>query len=317
MYRVLYLIILLILTDCLSERHIIKSVRKGITTKVTSKLYSVPTIEDGVLKERDLSSKDIKNIEVLLSEYIFYLRKGYEKKLPYVKVLVSNNEGLNAVVDCDNRTITLYSGVIRKALVNAIEYSFSYSEDNFFSNDRFLFDDSSGSSSSKIKNMNSFIYYLYNYKPKQMGVIKVITGNYSEDEELLSDTYIDLTTMTKSVDMELSKIIAFIVFHEYGHIISDCQQGKKSELNADLFGASAYIYYFQELDNLSYSMDDTSITGRDIESLIKDIYGNSIYTEEGAYHPSLDQRIHNIDSLIDLNRVNYWEYMLNELIKNL
>ena len=283
--------------SCISEKPLVKPIRESNFTKIATVCFQKPLVNDTILIDREPSDKEIRQLNRILEEKLYYFKRELPIKFPKTKIQIKNSNGLNARIlrktnepgeeRRKTNLIIIDLGILRKSIKNSLLLA----EENNLNNN----EDSSSLFTSNISNASEYYYYLLNYEPKKTTVF-----TFLDDDEFFSNELTDLLDITVNATSELDKILTWVVFHEAGHIVNDCVDGKRCELNADLTALKAYHYLFgmRQDSNGELVMGSAGWFGRDLDELVAGIYKNTTFEEpENLDRPSLQERLQQIDSL--------------------
>ena len=296
----LFVLFVFLFQSCVSNRGLIRIAHKSNVYHLSKIFYDIPKNDIDSIKERIPNKKDIKWIEKLLNRYVDIFRKENKKKLPKVNIRVLNNEKVNAYarccinIDTCRKSINFDSGIFRKILQVSIKNAIERNNNPFGKDNKSIFSDAAWDTFTYLK-------FLHNIKPHTVNFIKYLKLMDDDEEEYIyPDHILDVPWINFSIDMEINKLITFILFHEYRHILNDCDSGIDAEFTADRTGVKLYSLLYSKIDKLTFFVPgvDMGVIGRDISLIVEDVYKNSVIKEDLSSHPPLEARLIKINEYL-------------------
>jgi hypothetical protein len=216
------------------------------------------------------------------------------QQLPLCKVIVDNDEYPNMYADCKKRIIYITSGLIREVFKKTFKVNFS--KDNILSFSKLA------KNSNQINTDSSlyiFLNLLYNLK---IGKVNMLSALKDDDDDTSFDnmeTYWSLVQTIQFADKELIKILAFLISHEYYHVITNCKKCSNTdtqvETEADAFGI---LQYFRMNESVITEALFEDFVGRPLPQIFHDIYVD-FPVHDACYLP-FDARVKKLDSTLTI-----------------
>jgi hypothetical protein len=272
----------------------------------------------GNLIPKQLSSTDLKYLQKDLTFLTVRISakedlnrkfiKHYTK--PSFKVHITNDELPNMSTDCDNLTINIYSGLVNSMFRKTITLLFQDStfKKQLFSSD--FWDNKFFNNGDSNDSVQIFLKLLYSYKFKKETVFKLLKDFDNDDDFNDMEKYQFLSSHVIFIDNELTKILTFLVSHEFYHLSSKCDISRESEAAADAFGILQYVNLVpQDVASSNYMQEIFSnltleYRGRPIQEIFLDLYSGSSFNELNSIYIPYPERIQRIDSLLASDGIN-------------
>jgi hypothetical protein len=160
-----------------------------------------------------------------------------------------------------------------------------------------------------IDSVQIFLNLLYRHKFKRVSIFNLFKDNDFDDADFDfndMDKYQYLMSRVSFIDNELSKILTFLVSHEFYHLNSNCVISKETEAQADAFGIMQYVNLvpsdftsgvnaFQDIFNNMLR----EYSGRPIQEIFLGLYSDSSFKElNNSIYLPFPERVKKIDSLL-------------------
>jgi hypothetical protein len=195
------------------------------------------------------------------------MEKFDEKPLPTSRVIVEVDEYPNMTTNCIENKVYITTSLINEIFANAFNNNFT--KEGFLSFSKYKKQLPDSSVNDKI---SEFYKLLYKSRIKPIKFFDDDWGDWDEGDSM--DQIDILQRSVTSTDSELTKVIAFLVSHEFYHLITKCkvcsESDKMVEINADAYGLLQYSRLTPP--NGIFEALFEEYAGRQLPDILLDIY---------------------------------------------
>ncbi|MET0464093.1 MAG: hypothetical protein ABW007_13105 [Chitinophagaceae bacterium] len=295
------LIIALLQVACISGNKQAKALRQDtMTGRFANAFYAIDASRPNTTTKRTLKNKEFKLLQRDLNFIIGQIRKNQnalitrlnEQAIPDWKIRMDVNDYPNMYPDCSLATIFINTGLIREFFDKSFRANFS-------STSMFAFSKLS-KNAGKVNSDSSlyaFLDLLYKARLKKFNFIRAFINFDDDDIFDPLETMQDLQITIARTDAELVKILAFLISHEYYHVLTACAPSRENEIKADVYGVLQYA----RLDpNHEFTAIFQDLVGRPMSAMFYEIYADSTVVKRTEYlYLSIEERVQRVNHLLD------------------